>query len=78
MAHMNAIQILTLIISGASLIISAIAVTPSMRREHQARQRSRIETDRYAPPWWMCWPYWIGIERHIFRSRIDRTDEWFY
>lgn len=48
-----------------------------MRDEHRARQESRRETYRYAPPWYLCWPFWIGIEQLVFRGKLDTTHHWF-
>lgn len=76
---MNTPALLLLIISlslGLSTYTFCHDTYPAMREEHRARQRCRLEWDGYQPAWWMCWPYWIGVEKLVFGHRIKaRTSD---
>lgn len=48
---------------------------PALRAEHRARQESRLKWDGIAPPWYLCWAYWFGVERLFWGRKMYDPDE---
>lgn len=62
-------------VAGLALSLYTFAGTtfPSLRAEHRRRQGFRRKYDGYAPPWLMCWTYWIGAEGLFFGGKFSST-----
>lgn len=58
-----------------SIFTFATSTFPKIRKEHRRCQQSRRRSNGHAPPWWMCWTYWFGVERAFFGSKMWPEDE---
>lgn len=59
---------------AASLIVNGCILYRDKREVHRWRQHFRLKWDGYAPPWWMGWTYWFGVERLFFGKKMQTED----
>lgn len=62
-------SVVALALSAASLMINAAAAILRGLPTHRIRQQLRRDVDGFAAPWCMCWAYWIGADRLLFRRQ---------